>query len=96
MSAKGKISLGILNTSKIGLIKDKIKSKTPLFINKLTASIIAIKVGKRFVIIEKLSFTPSMNVSYTSTFLKNTYSIIKSTTTGIIKLDIKLIFIPPS
>ena len=42
---------------------DKIKSKTPLFINRLTASIIAINVGKRFVIIEKLSFTPSMNVS---------------------------------
>ncbi len=67
-SASGKISTGTLIKSNIGFKNDRIKSRNPLFIKRLIAKIIAIKVGNRLVIIEKLSLTPSMNVSYTSTF----------------------------
>ena len=56
--------------------------------NKLIASIIAINVGNKVLIIEKLSLTPSINTSYISTFFVYPYIIINKTSIGIIKLDI--------
>lgn len=84
----GKISTGIFISSNNGFKSDNTKSKKPLFINRLIASIIAINVGNKLVIIPKLSFTPSINTSYISTFFKNPCNTIKRTNKGIIKFDI--------
>ena len=55
---------------------------------KLTASIIAIYVGNKLVIIEKLSLTPSIKVSYMSTFFIKACKIMTIIKIGIIMFDI--------
>ena len=54
---------------------------------KFIANIIAIYDGNKLLIIPKLSFTPSINTSYISTFFKKPCNTIKRTNKGIIKLD---------